>query len=586
MNRRTFALSITLAAVFHSPASQAQTPAHVPSDAASTSTLSSTGKDATVANAQVSDSPEAVNTIRIVRLSQTTGKVEMDRNTGLGFEAAFNNLPITQGARLRTNEGSASVEFEDGSTLRLIPDTQVDFTQLGRSAAGATLSSMKVLKGTVYVSVTKVKGNTFSLTSGDGVIKPRPGAHLRLEVKDPESRLSVIHGTADFTNTAGTQDVGKMKSLIFNTATHAPADVIAGIEDAPFDTWDEQQTNYYKLYSHGNALSGSGSTYGLADLNYYGSFSNVAGCGSTWRPYFASAAWDPYASGIWAYYPGSGYSWVSPYPWGWAPFHYGSWMQCGGGWGWQPGGNWYGLGNVRDRHWGDDGHHHPHVPITVHPMPPRPRPIQGKAESLIAVNAKPLTFSQVDRATQSFHFRNDSAGLGIPRGEFVKLNKLSETAGKAGSTNVPLFVNAPNISAAASGGFAARSASPSGVPAGNRAGFFERPANQNRDAHNTYAERGNGSLSNAQQGMGANGSPAQRGAGPAGTAAGYTGGNRGGNSGYSGGGSPGGGYSGGPHPAGNPGGYSGGGGGGSHASAPAPAAAPSAPAAAAPSAHR
>ena len=311
----------------------------------------------------------------------------MDRNVGAGFEGAFNNIPIAQGARLKTSEGSAEVEFEDGTTLRLIPETQVDFTQLSRSASGATLSHMTVIRGTVYVSLNKTKGNTFDLASGDGVIKPRPGTRLRLEVKAPESRLSVITGSADFANTAGTHEVSKMKSLIFNTATHAPADLIAGIEDAPFDTWDEQQTEYHKRYSHGNALAGSGVTYGLADLNYYGSFSNVDGCGRVWRPYFASAAWDPYASGIWAWYPASGYSWVSPYPWGWAPFHYGSWLQCGAGWGWQPGGGWYGLGAVRDRQWDRDGHRHPHDPIHVHPMPPRPRPGSGKVDSMIA--AKP-----------------------------------------------------------------------------------------------------------------------------------------------------------------------------------------------------
>ena len=69
--------------------------------------------------------------------------------------------------------------------------------------------------------------------------------------------------------------------------------------------------------------------YGSSDLNYYGSFSNT-GCGSMWRPYFASAAWSPYDNGMWAYYPSVGYSWVSPYPWGWIPFHSGNWVNCGG----------------------------------------------------------------------------------------------------------------------------------------------------------------------------------------------------------------------------------------------------------------
>ena len=38
------------------------------------------------------------------------------------------------------------------------------------------------------------------------------------------------------------------------------------------------------------------------------------------------------------FYPGMGYSWASAYPWGWLPFHYGSWAFINGaGWAWVPG---------------------------------------------------------------------------------------------------------------------------------------------------------------------------------------------------------------------------------------------------------
>ena len=100
--------------------------------------------------------------------------------------------------------------------------------------------------------------------------------------------------------------------------------------------------------ANSNSFNGSPYSYGMNDLSYYGSF--VSGCGgggSMWRPYFASAAWDPYANGAWAYYQGAGYSWVSPYPWGWMPYHSGSWAFCQGtGWGWMPGNNWNGLNNM------------------------------------------------------------------------------------------------------------------------------------------------------------------------------------------------------------------------------------------------
>jgi hypothetical protein len=52
-------------------------------------------------------------------------------------------------------------------------------------------------------------------------------------------------------------------------------------------------------------------------------------------------------SGAWAFTPGSGYVWASAYPWGWLPYHYGSWAYQGGiGWFWYPGNSLNGSGVV------------------------------------------------------------------------------------------------------------------------------------------------------------------------------------------------------------------------------------------------
>ena len=68
---------------------------------------------------------------RIVRLSDVQGSVQIDKNTGLGFESAFVNLPITQGTQVRTGDRArAEIEFEDGSSLRLTPNTTVEFSKL------------------------------------------------------------------------------------------------------------------------------------------------------------------------------------------------------------------------------------------------------------------------------------------------------------------------------------------------------------------------------------------------------------------------------------------------------------------------
>ena len=168
-----------------------------------------------------------------------------------------------------------------------------------------------------------------------------------------------------------------------------------------------------------------------------------------WRPYFASAAWDPYSNGSWAWYQGAGYSWVSPYPWGWTPYHFGNWSYCSGaGWGWQPGGSWNGLNNATA------------VVSNGGPgrIPPRPiRPPAPGEPTLRAFNLRPVVRSEAVSA-DSFVFRKDSAGLGIPREGMGKLDKLSQNAVSRGTATTPIYFSAPSSDGRpASAGIAATS---------------------------------------------------------------------------------------------------------------------------------
>ena len=102
--------------------------------------------------------------VRMVRLSDVEGAVQIDRNTGQGFEKAFINLPITQGVTLRTGkDGFAAVEFEDGSTLRMTPETVVSFPELKRRDSGVKVSVASLQQGMAYISYASAKNDEFSL---------------------------------------------------------------------------------------------------------------------------------------------------------------------------------------------------------------------------------------------------------------------------------------------------------------------------------------------------------------------------------------------------------------------------------------
>lgn len=408
----------------------------------SAQTSPATGENTT---AQAAGAPDAApvqanSKVRIVRLSEVKGEVQLDRSTGQGFEQAIANIPIIENAKLQTATGAAEVEFEDNSTLRVAPDSLVGFPQLEMQPSGVKVSTIAVQRGTVYVSLINTK-DEFTVAFAQEKIHLQPSSHIRLQVDQNEAKLAVFEGSAKVEGPNGGMEAGKKKTLVFNLADPNASVIAKNVSSDPFDTWDHDSTDYHKRYAAQAAVASSPYSYGVSDLMYYGNFVNGGACGSMWQPYFVSAGWDPFANGVWAYYPGAGYSWVSPYPWGWMPYHYGSWVSCPGmGWGWQPGGSWNGLGNQ---------------PTATGTGGQRLEPVKppSRGGSLVVVNRTPLARSTYG-PSDTFIFRKDSAGFGVPRGNLGKLDSFSREAVHHGSSFVPVYYPGASGSRATQAGLA------------------------------------------------------------------------------------------------------------------------------------
>jgi len=382
--------------------------------------------------------PPEVSKVRVVRLSEVEGAVRLDRNTGSGLEPVMTNLPIVEHSRLQTGAGVAEVEFEDNSTLRVAPNSIVEFPQLDRLPSGTTASTVRLVKGTAYVSLLKTKGNQFALLFGQQKLQLQPSSHIRLQVGDTQATLAVFDGSVPIDGPAGPTEVSRKKTATFDLLDQAQPTLAKDVVSTQFDEWDKNSAASHAQTANVSAFA-SPYSYGLSDMMYYGSFTGVGGCGSMWRPYFASADWSPYSNGVWAWYQGAGYSWVSPYPWGWTPFHYGSWSYCSGaGWGWRPGGSWNALNNATaiapTGGAGGGG---------VHPIPTRPvQPPRPGGPTYSVVNLRPLVRSEA--SADSFVFRKDSAGLGIPREGLGKLNKLSQDTVNHGVATTHVYFSGPS----------------------------------------------------------------------------------------------------------------------------------------------
>jgi hypothetical protein len=397
----------------------------------------------------------AASQARIVRLSDVQGSVEIDKNTGAGFENAYINLPITQGTKLRTgNTGRAEIEFEDGSSMRLAPSTSIEFSSLTNTDSGTHVSEVNLTEGMAYVNWLAKNGDQFTLNfSREKVMVDRP-THFRADTSTEIANVAVFKGDLTVDGPSGQLNVEKKKTATFDVADNDKSKIENKVTEAALDDWDKEASAYHDQYAKNNPNS-SPYGYGLSDLNYYGSYSNVPGYGMMWQPYFTGVGWDPFMDGAWGFYPGYGYMFASAYPWGWLPYRYGNWMFVPGfGWMWQAGGwnNWLAVPR--------------YTPTTATRVSALVPPAAGTVKTIPVGRGGSFPVSTASRVV----LRSGSAGFGIARGSLHNMEHLNHQVAKAGSAQVR---PAPQFSATSPhpwGGGTSQSAS-RGTASGGNAGF-------------------------------------------------------------------------------------------------------------------
>jgi len=361
---------------------------------------------------------------RIVRLSDIQGDVQVDRNTGQGYEKAFLNLPLTQGVKLRSGDAArAELELEDGSAVRIAANSVIEVPELSLRDTGVKVTTIHLQEGTAYVNFLGTKDSELTLTFAREHTTLVHAAHLRIELGDTVAELAVFKGDVEVDGHSGAVAVEKNHTAKFDLADDDRYKLAKNIEADPYDAWDSEQSKYREHYSTSSYSSYSPYSYGTADLQYYGNFFDAPGYGTLWQPYFVGAGWDPFMNGAWAFWPGFGYGWVSGYPWGWTPYHYGTWQFVPGyGWAWQPGGTWMGWNAV---------------PVFTGRPPAfmAPRPPASPGKTIVAVNQGPLPTRQ-GRIFPHLQVPTNSAGLGIERGSVKNLADFSRTAVQRGSVNL------------------------------------------------------------------------------------------------------------------------------------------------------
>jgi hypothetical protein len=382
--------------------------------------------------------------IRAVRLSNVVGSVQILAGEETQFAQAYPNMPLMQGSTLKTGEdGRAEIQLEDGSMIRLTPDSSVAMTVLGRDSQGNSKTEVDLLTGLSYVEMKGTANQRFVVHfNGNEVISPAP-VKFRVSLDVNPVEFAVLDGSAHLSNgVAYSVDVRMNETVRFDAGDSTRYFLAQGVDPDSWDQWNvdrDQAMGQMAAQQTREAVgSGNAGAAGLSDLDYYGNWYSSNGT-SFWVPDGAGAGWDPYGLGYWGNYgAGGGYMWISGYPWGWLPYRCGSWnyFNSFGQWGWLPGGcfnnaGWYpyypysGIGNAPPRyrllprptpiHTGPGEHYHPVVGrslIAVNRGPeattlaphvgatPRTIAVDGGTARLLAKtpNSTALAFNRSERA--------------------------------------------------------------------------------------------------------------------------------------------------------------------------------------------
>jgi hypothetical protein len=281
------------------------------------------------AYAQDAPSDAAAPPERVGQIAQVQGSVSFDTSGSSQWTAAALNYPVTSGDALYTQPGASAAVAIDWSRISLNEATELQITTIDPHAVTAALS-----QGEAYLDLRNLApGDSYAITTPRGTVNISQNGQYDIVAGDQTAptTVTVISGAAQLQGQNVALDIAPGETATLQGADPVNAALGAGQRD-PFVV-RMLAVRYAPPPAYVppvvNQMTGG---YQLAQ---YGSWSQTPQYGAVWYPRVASN-WVPYREGHWAYVAPWGWTWVDNDPWGFAPFHYGRWVQEDGRWGWAP----------------------------------------------------------------------------------------------------------------------------------------------------------------------------------------------------------------------------------------------------------
>jgi len=295
--------------------------------------LATIGQSGSTGDYQIGENTKTADTgpVRLARVSYLTGQVTWRPNSTTEWSTASNNLPIRQGAQVWAKSGSrAELQFDDGSTMRLGGGAVATLQNMYSDDQGE-FTEVKLVDGisTVYL---RNKQSRYQFDTPRASVKAYGPSELRLGVGDVVE-ISCISGTAELAGQQGNYVMHERDRISIRDDT-TPYEVLR-VPDP--DQWDTFNTSRDAITTHHNQYLPSNIDLVAGDLDRYGDWRDDSSYGHVWVPRVREHNWRPYHDGRWVWVSPWGWTWVGNEDWGYAPYHYGTWVRGSYGWAWVPG---------------------------------------------------------------------------------------------------------------------------------------------------------------------------------------------------------------------------------------------------------
>ncbi len=284
-------------------------------------------------------SPSSDPPSRVARIEYLSGQVSLQPGGVNDWVTANLNRPLTTSDRVWTDKDSRAELNVGTGYLRMSSESSLTLTNVGDNTIQAELD-----QGVLELTVRHLEpGEIYEVDTPNLAFTVMKTGVYRFDVHpdDDQTWVTVRKGKGEATGSGNAVKVSDGQQVRFSGQNSLQHTAYAAPAPDGFDDWAKVRDK--RLEDSVSARYVAPGTIGYEDLDTYGTWQTVGTYGNVWFPSGLAVGWAPYRYGHWAFIAPWGWTWVDSAPWGFAPFHYGRWVNWGGAWGWAPG-PVYGVG--------------------------------------------------------------------------------------------------------------------------------------------------------------------------------------------------------------------------------------------------